>query len=52
MNRNCEVSFFFGGGGGRSEVSNSYNHVFGRDGINYRKRYSISERLAYKKEVF
>ena len=37
--------FFFPG----AEVANSYKHVFGRDGRVWRKRYSICERLTYKK---
>ena len=37
--------FFFSG----AEVANSYKHVFGRDGRVWRKRYSICERLTYKK---
>ena len=37
--------FFFSG----AEVANSYKHVSGRDGRVWRKRYSICERLTYKK---
>ena len=41
-------NFLFSG----AKVANSYEHVFRRDGINQRKRYSICERLAYRKKGF
>ena len=41
-------NFFFSG----AKVANSYEHVFRRDGINQRKRYSICERLVYGKKGF